>query len=104
MVFTGLAKSVLDDALKTLQALFSTIPTFWGNIELGNVIQLHLDCRESGSSLDNVAAFVKTVAKKAPASVLLPTLFDAWASNTGNYEGVCVILDTLVCCRIDADE
>lgn len=63
-----------SSALGILQALLSSIPRFWSNSELSQVIDLYLD--NQSSELGN---FMKAISKKAQSKILLPLLADMWS-------------------------
>ncbi|TCD67119.1 snoRNA-binding rRNA-processing protein utp10 [Steccherinum ochraceum] len=67
--------SPTSSALGILQALLSSIPKFWSNFELSQVIDLYLD-----SQTPELASFLKTVSKRAQPKVLLPLLADIWST------------------------
>ncbi|KAI0070967.1 hypothetical protein K474DRAFT_1669523 [Panus rudis PR-1116 ss-1] len=75
-------------AIGVLHALLSSIPKFWGNAELLQVVDLYL---ESGSSVSQsyvpqMTTLIRALAKKAPSKTLLPLLCEKWNSLTGNGE------------------
>lgn len=74
------SSAILVDALETLKSLFKAIPTFWGNAELGKVFQLYLSYQASSTQSPALDAFVRSVVKKAPTKVLLPSLSEMWTS------------------------
>ncbi|TFY70773.1 hypothetical protein EVG20_g2223 [Dentipellis fragilis] len=74
------SSALIGDALKVLQALFSAIPTFWGKPELNKVVTLHLDLRASAVKFEDFEAFIRAIAKKAPSTVVIPTLCELWPS------------------------
>lgn len=69
--------TVLDDALGVISALLQSIPTFWGKNELNIVVKLYVEEDSRQASLNT---FMKSMAKRVPAKVLLPTLCDAWTT------------------------
>jgi U3 small nucleolar RNA-associated protein 10 len=68
---------MLDDSLSVLQGLLASIPTFWGNGEVTQIIKLHVDLSSSSRS-EPMVNLTKLLAKKAPAKVLLPALCTLW--------------------------
>ncbi|KAA1474189.1 hypothetical protein DENSPDRAFT_781033 [Dentipellis sp. KUC8613] len=74
------SSTLTGDALKVLQALFSAIPTFWGKPEISKVVTLHLDLRASAVKFEDFEAFIRAIARKAPSTVVIPTLCELWPS------------------------
>ncbi|PCH43122.1 hypothetical protein WOLCODRAFT_121527 [Wolfiporia cocos MD-104 SS10] len=77
---TGGPSDYLAKAVSVLQNLLSSVPTFWGEVELVGVIELFL-----ASFVGNVKAetsplnpLVKSLTKRIPSNVLLPTLSKMW--------------------------
>lgn len=70
------------NAFAILDGLLSTIPTFWGSGEVTQVALLYIDQSSSDSKPMGAAltSLAKSLAKRAPAKVLLPTLLDMWQS------------------------
>ncbi|KAE9407069.1 hypothetical protein BT96DRAFT_987019 [Gymnopus androsaceus JB14] len=69
------------DIVQLLHNLLLAIPTFWSTTELTLIIKLHLDlCSSSSRPPVELSNLMKSVAKKAPAKVLLSTLCDLWRS------------------------
>jgi len=73
----SVGSSVSIKALRVLQGLLSTIPSFWTADDINLVIDLYLlhDVATETLVMENL---VKAVAKRVPSSVLLPTLCDTW--------------------------
>lgn len=78
--FPAGSSAILVDALETLKSLFKAIPTFWGSTELGKLFQLYLSYQASSVQSASLDAFVRSVVKKAPTKVLLPSLSEMWTS------------------------
>ena len=64
-------------ALRVLQGLLTTIPSFWTAIDINLVVDLYL-LHDVATETLVMANLVKTVAKRVPSSVLIPTLCDTW--------------------------
>lgn len=82
LVGTGLLNNLAGSlvsikALRVLQGLLSTIPSFWTAGDVNLVVDLYLlhDVATEASVMTNL---VKAVAKRVPSSVLVPTLCDTW--------------------------
>lgn len=69
--------SVSIKALRLLQGLLSTIPSFWAADDINLVVDLYL-LHDVATETLVMANLVKTVAKRVPSSVLIPTLCDTW--------------------------
>ena len=69
--------SVSIKALRVLQALLSTIPSFWTADDINLVVDLYL-LHDVATETLVMANLAKTVAKRVPSSVLIPTLCDTW--------------------------
>ncbi|KAF9480276.1 hypothetical protein BDN70DRAFT_905831 [Pholiota conissans] len=68
-----------NDAFAILDGLLSTIPTFWGSGEVTQVTSLYIDQTSLNSRMiPALNSLAKSLAKRAPAKVLLPTLLDMW--------------------------
>jgi hypothetical protein len=65
--------------LDVLRAIFDSVPTFLGPVELGSVFRLYLDALALGSA-GEIGTFARRVASKAPTPVLLSTYFEIWPS------------------------
>jgi len=63
--------------LRVLQALLSTIPSFWTADDINLVVDLYL-LHDVATETLVMANLVKAVAKRVPSSVLIPTLCDTW--------------------------
>ncbi|OBZ74951.1 U3 small nucleolar RNA-associated protein 10 [Grifola frondosa] len=77
----------VTSALSVLQSLLSTIPTFWSDSDLTKVIALYIDTFVSRSHVA-MLPLVKTLAKRAPPNILLPTLSTMWSSLTNHRDKV----------------
>ena len=64
-------------ALRVLQGLLSTIPSFWTADDVNLVVDLYL-LHDVVTETLVMANLVKAVAKRVPSSVLIPTLCDTW--------------------------
>jgi U3 small nucleolar RNA-associated protein 10 len=84
---------VADETLNVLRALLHSIPVFWGTGELSQVVKLYVDHCVPSSSMHSMAmsGLMKTIAKLAPAKVLLQTLCDIWPSVRTSPQGVCCL-------------
>ncbi|KAI0670242.1 hypothetical protein C8Q78DRAFT_1138718 [Trametes maxima] len=72
-------------AVHTLRNLLTSIPTFWGEAELLQVIELYLDGSEASTSESaDMALLVKTISKRASPTVLLPTLCNMWETTVAS--------------------
>lgn len=71
-------------ALNVMQTLLSSIPKFWSNAELLQVINLYLDDPSA-----EIASFMKALSKKAQLKLLLPLLSDVWTSLSSSRNKVC---------------
>lgn len=71
-----------SDAVAVLQTLLTSIPNFWGNADLTQIIDLYLD--STGSASQSLAALiwtvVKAVVKRIPSKVLVPVLCEYWTA------------------------
>ncbi|KJA17838.1 hypothetical protein HYPSUDRAFT_191636 [Hypholoma sublateritium FD-334 SS-4] len=81
-ILRGVDNELFGNAFAILDGLLSTIPTFWGSGEVTQVALLYIDQSSSdskhmGTALNSLA---KSLAKRAPAKVLLPTLLEMWQS------------------------
>ena len=66
-----------------LHALLTTIPTFWSSGDFLLVIEIYLNQYEAGNQ-NEISTFIKTLAKRAPAKILLPTMCDLWTRLATN--------------------
>ncbi|KAK0216141.1 armadillo-type protein [Armillaria fumosa] len=64
---------------EVLHGLLTSIPSFWGSGELTQVIKLYI-FTSKGARNASLTSFVKTLTKKAPEKVLVPTLTQIWVS------------------------
>ncbi|KAJ3863958.1 armadillo-type protein [Lentinula novae-zelandiae] len=91
------SEGLTEDTVQLLHSLLTAIPTFWSTTELTHVIKLFLDhCGAVSTAkppaVQVVSNFMRSIAKKAPSKVLVPTLCDIWRSlqiapNTGALVG-----------------
>ncbi|KAJ4466217.1 armadillo-type protein [Lentinula lateritia] len=91
------SEGLTEDTVQLLHDLLTAIPTFWSTTELTHVIKLYLNHCRGGSTgkspaVQVVSNFMRSIAKKAPSKVLVPTLCDIWRSlqiapNTGALGG-----------------
>ncbi|KAI9060150.1 hypothetical protein FKP32DRAFT_1760434 [Trametes sanguinea] len=72
--------ALIVNAVQVLRNLLTSIPTFWGEHELLQVVELYLDTSESTESAE-MSLLVKTVAKRASPNVLLPALCGMWEKS-----------------------
>lgn len=84
--------ALFDDAFSILHGLLTSIPTFWGSGEVTQVIFLHMDLFSSQSKplVSALASLSKSLAKRIPAKVLLPTLSDIWKPSQSFPQLVCI--------------
>lgn len=64
-----------DAIYATLQALLSSIPTFWSMPEVLAILMLYID----GVVSSSMSALVKASTKRISAKVLLPSILDIWS-------------------------
>ena len=71
-------------ALDVLQALLTSVPTFWGESEIMQLVQTYIqDCTDESHAESNyMTPLMKTVAKRLPSKTLLPTLSKYWSTAT----------------------
>lgn len=64
-----------------LHGLLSSIPTFWGSGEVTQIVNFYIeDCFQTSNVLSSATTgLMKSVAKRIPAKILLPTLLELWA-------------------------
>ncbi|KAI0092311.1 armadillo-type protein [Irpex rosettiformis] len=72
------------EAINVLHALLTTIPSFWSGGDFLLIVELYLKQHEAGSQ-NQLSTFVKTLAKRAPTKVLLPTMCDLWTRLAANH-------------------
>lgn len=85
------------DAQSILLGLLSAIPSFWGTAELEQVITLYLDHSATASAPSApMSSLMKSVAKRAPAKVILPTMTGLWPSLKISQQTVGLIYLTSV--------
>lgn len=74
-------------ALQILQDLLSSLPTFWSEAELIEVINLYLEsCALDSATLSSLSSVMKTLSKRIPSKLLLPTICRVWSSVCGYNE------------------
>ncbi|EIW76657.1 hypothetical protein CONPUDRAFT_168479 [Coniophora puteana RWD-64-598 SS2] len=72
-------ESAVTDSLETLRKLLASLPTFFGDTELTQVISLYLESSSStGTSGNSMASLARSIAKSLPAKVLLPVMQGMW--------------------------
>lgn len=70
---------LISTATQVLRNLLTSIPTFWGEAEVLQVVELYLDGSEASvGQSSEMSLLVKTVAKRASPTVLLPALCNMW--------------------------
>ncbi|KAI0776755.1 hypothetical protein BD413DRAFT_469201 [Trametes elegans] len=69
--------SLVSTTVQILRNLLGSIPTFWGEAEILQVVDLYLDGFQGAASTE-LSHLVKTVAKRASPTVLLPALCNMW--------------------------
>ncbi|KAI0354312.1 hypothetical protein OH77DRAFT_530067 [Trametes cingulata] len=75
----GTDQALVASATHVLRNLLASIPAFWGEAQVLQVIQLYLDGSEASmSESTEMSLLVKTVAKRASPTVLLPALCNLW--------------------------
>ncbi|KAI0369251.1 hypothetical protein BV20DRAFT_968110 [Pilatotrama ljubarskyi] len=80
--FAGAEPTLIATATHVLRNLLASIPTFWGEAEVLQVVQLYLDGAEASlSDSADMSLLVKTVAKRASPTVLLPALCNLWEQS-----------------------
>jgi len=86
--------ALFDDAFSILHGLLTSIPTFWGSGEVTQVVFLYMDLSPSQSKplVSALRSLSKSLAKRIPAKVLLPTLSDMWKPSQSFSQLVCFIL------------
>lgn len=71
----------MEDALAVLQNLLASIPTFWGTVEITQLVKLLIEIPQAWNTHSSaMAALMKATAKKAPTKVLLPAMYEMWPS------------------------
>ena len=83
--------ALFENAFAVLQGLLVTIPTFWGSSEVTQVIFMYIEHASTSTKPASSAllTLVKNLAKRTPASVLLPTLLEVWQSLQSSRNMVC---------------
>ncbi|KIK65016.1 hypothetical protein GYMLUDRAFT_39424 [Collybiopsis luxurians FD-317 M1] len=91
-------EGLIVDTVQLLHNLLVAIPTFWSSAELTQITKFYLDlCSASPKPPVEVYNLMKTISKKAPSKILLPTLCDFWKSleNSSNMDAVVGYFDLL---------
>ncbi|TBU55148.1 armadillo-type protein [Dichomitus squalens] len=72
--------ALISLASNVLRNLLTSIPTFWGESEVLQVIELFLDGSQSPTTVDasEMSLLVKTAAKRTSPNILLPALCNMW--------------------------
>ncbi|KAF9553866.1 hypothetical protein CPC08DRAFT_672807 [Agrocybe pediades] len=90
---------LFEDAFAILHGLLQTIPTFWGSSEVTQVAYLYMDQASSASKpfAAALSSLTKSLAKRTPAKVLVPTLVEMWQSAqfSGNLNKTSAYFDVL---------
>ncbi|KAH9837712.1 armadillo-type protein [Rhodofomes roseus] len=76
--------SPIMGASSVLQTLLSAVPTFWGEKEILLVTDTYLRTCEDASHLETsyLTPIIKTMTKRLPSKLLLPTLSKLWSSTS----------------------
>lgn len=83
--------TVVGECLDILKELAFVIPSFWANDEVVLVLSLYMDSAASqGANLQGLDGLVKTLTKRLPPALLIPTLCGMWPA-----EGISVSSDML---------
>ncbi|KAI8990419.1 armadillo-type protein [Trametes punicea] len=77
VLVTAADSELIAAAVEVFRNLLSSIPTFWGEADLLQVVELYLDASDISESAE-MRLLVKTVAKRASPTVLLPALCEMW--------------------------
>ncbi|KAF5351360.1 hypothetical protein D9758_008074 [Tetrapyrgos nigripes] len=81
---------ITKNTVSVLQGLLTTISTFWSKLELNQLARLFLDLSASQKLSTHVMPLMKTLTKRAPPKVLLPTLCEIWrqveTSQTASFD------------------
>ncbi|KAF5351352.1 hypothetical protein D9758_008071 [Tetrapyrgos nigripes] len=81
---------ITKNTVNVLQGLLTTISTFWSKLELNQLARLFLDLSASQKLSTHVMPLMKTLTKRAPPKVLLPTLCEIWrqveTSQTASFD------------------
>lgn len=84
---------IVGNALSVLQRLLVSIPTFWGREELTQVVRLYTErYTASNTQLQTMTPLIKSIAKRAPAKILLPTLYELWPSINASSRPVSLVV------------
>ncbi|KAG7447396.1 uncharacterized protein BT62DRAFT_967377 [Guyanagaster necrorhizus] len=73
------AEELMSTTTDVLHGLLTSIPSFWGSGELTQVIKFYVFASR-GRRTTSLTSFVKTMTKKAPEKVVVPTLTQIWTS------------------------
>ncbi|KAF4611649.1 hypothetical protein D9613_003824 [Agrocybe pediades] len=94
-----ISQNLFEDAFAILHGLLQTIPTFWGSSEVTQVAYLYMDQASSASKpfAAALSSLTKSLAKRTPAKVLVPTLVEMWQSAqfSGNLNKTSAYFDVL---------
>ncbi|KAF9078300.1 armadillo-type protein [Rhodocollybia butyracea] len=72
---------ITADTVQLLHHLLASIPTFWSATEVTHITKLYLElCVSSGKPPVEISNLMRSISKKAPSKILLPTLCDLWRS------------------------
>ncbi|OSX58041.1 hypothetical protein POSPLADRAFT_1154787 [Postia placenta MAD-698-R-SB12] len=87
---SDLARRPPTEALEVLQSTLSSIPTFWGEVEILLVMNLFLgSCTTTAKADTNIMTpVVKTMTKRLPSKMLLSTSSSAWSALSSSTESV----------------
>ncbi|KAJ7222324.1 hypothetical protein GGX14DRAFT_663256 [Mycena pura] len=77
--------AVAEEASSVLHGLLTSIPTFWGAADLAQVAKLCID--RYATSTTPLTSLMKTIAKRAPTSMLISALADLWPSLQASPHG-----------------
>ncbi|PPR01672.1 hypothetical protein CVT24_001501 [Panaeolus cyanescens] len=71
------------DAFAILHGLLTSIPTFWGSSEIGQIISLRMDqfSHTGNATSTALSSLIKAISKRIPGKVLLPTILDMWSAT-----------------------
>ncbi|KAF9807205.1 hypothetical protein IEO21_08320 [Rhodonia placenta] len=87
---SDLARRPPTEALEVLQSTLSSIPTFWGEVEILLVMNLFLGSSTTTAKADTniMTPVVNTMTKRLPSKMLLSTLSTAWSALSSSTESV----------------
>lgn len=86
MDLTDLWLVLLETATGVLHSLLKSIPAFWGSDALNQTVDLYMNhCKiNSGHPKAPLSSLMKSITKKVPTKILLPTLVDIWLVTASN--------------------